>query len=99
MALLLAEGGLGAEGMPALDACLQLAADARRLITGEDVVVDAVPAEPSATAAPPLDEIAGSIAHLPADIGRILRVPSAMAWRLDDLAYCHGRHRPAQARP
>ena len=99
MALLLAEGGFAAEAMPALDACLQLAANARRLMTGEDVVGEAVIAEPSAAAARPLDEIAGSIAHLLADIGRNLGVPSAMAWRLDDLAYCHGRHRPAQARP
>ena len=38
MALLLAEGGFAAEAMPALDACLQLAANARRLMTGEDVV-------------------------------------------------------------
>ena len=36
MALLLAEGGFAAEAMPALDACLQLAADARRLMTGEE---------------------------------------------------------------
>jgi hypothetical protein len=73
MALLLAEGGFAAEAMPALDACLQLAADARRLMTGEDVVVgEAAIAEPPAAAARPLDEVAGSIAHLLADIGRSL---------------------------
>ena len=72
MALLLAEGGFAAEAMPALDACLQLAADARRLMTGEDVVGEAAIAEPSAAAARPLDEVAGSIANLLADIGRSL---------------------------
>ena len=72
MALLLAEGGFAAEAMPALDACLQLAANARRLMTGEDVVGEAAIAEPPAAAARPLDEVAGSIAHLLADIGRSL---------------------------
>ena len=72
MALLLAEGGFAAEAMPALDACLQLAADARRLMTGEDVVGEAAIAEPSAAATRPLDEVAGSIANLLADIGRSL---------------------------
>ena len=79
MALLLAEGGFAAEAMPALDACLQLAADARRLMTGEDVVGDAAIAEPPATTTRPLDEVAGSIAHLLADIGRSLHAVGAVA--------------------
>ena len=79
MALLLAEGGFAAEAMPALDACLQLAADARRLMTGEEVVGDAAIAEPPAAAARPLDEVAGSIANLLADIGRSLHAVGAVA--------------------
>ena len=79
MALLLAEGGFAAEAMPALDACLQLAADARRLMTGEEPVGDATIAEPPVTTTRPLDEVAGSIAHLLADIGRSLHAVGAVA--------------------
>ena len=78
MALLLAEGGFAAEAMPALDACLQLA-DARRLMTGEEPVGDATIAEPPVTTTRPLDEVAGSIAHLLADIGRSLHAVGAVA--------------------
>jgi hypothetical protein len=79
MALLLAEGGFAAEAMPALDACLQLAANARRLMTGEDVVGEAAIVEPPAVAAQPLDEVAGSIARVLADIGRSLGAAVAAA--------------------
>ena len=80
MALLLAEGGFAAEAMPALDACLQLAANARRLMTGEDVVGgEAAIVEPPAVAAQPLDEVAGSIARVLADIGRSLGAAAAAA--------------------
>lgn len=65
--------------MPALDECLELAASARRLMTGEDAVGDAAMAEPPAAGAPPLDDIAGSIARLLADIGRSLRPAAAAA--------------------
>ncbi|HME20890.1 MAG TPA: DEAD/DEAH box helicase [Acetobacteraceae bacterium] len=73
MALLLAEGGFAAEAMPALDQCLELAANARRLMTGDEPVEDADIAEPPAASALPIDEVAGSIARLLADIGRTLR--------------------------
>ena len=80
MALLLAEGGFAAEAMPALDACLQLAANARRLMTGEDVVGgEAAIVEPPAVAAQPLDQVAGSIARVLADIGRSLGAAAAAA--------------------
>jgi hypothetical protein len=73
MALLLAEGGFAAEAMPALDECLELAASARRMMMGDGSVEDAAIPESPATAARPLDEIAGSIASVLADIGRSLR--------------------------
>ncbi len=73
MALLLAEGGFAAEAMPALDQCLELAANARRLMTGEEPAGDVDLPEPPAAVARPLDEVAGSIARLLADIGRSLQ--------------------------
>jgi hypothetical protein len=79
MAMLLAEGGFAAEAMPALDECLELAASARRLMAGEAPVGDAADAEPPAAPARPLDEIAGSIAQLLADISRNLRPVAAAA--------------------
>jgi hypothetical protein len=63
--------------MPALDQCLEFAANARRLMAGEEPAGDADLAEPPATAAPPLDEVAGSIARLLADIGRSLQPTAA----------------------
>ncbi len=78
MALLLAEGGFMAEAMPALEACLELAANARRLMAGDDPEAAATTAEPAVPAAPALGEIAGSMARLLADIGRSLG-PAASA--------------------
>jgi hypothetical protein len=62
MALLLAEGGFTAEAMPALDQCLALAADARRLIAGDVETDPTVAAEPPAPQS--LDDIAGTIGRL-----------------------------------
>ncbi len=77
MALLLAEGGFAAEAMPALDECLALAANARRLMTGDAAEVDdQTVAETPASR--PLDEIAGSIARVLGDISRSMRLGAAV---------------------
>jgi superfamily II DNA or RNA helicase len=77
MALLLAEGGFAAEAVPALDECLALAADARKLITGQKVEDGSAASEEHTDTARPLDEIAGSIARLLADIGHSLHPAAA----------------------
>jgi hypothetical protein len=48
-------------------------------MTGEEPVGDATIAEPPVTTTRPLDEVAGSIAHLLADIGRSLHAVGAVA--------------------
>ena len=69
MAVLLAESGFGAEAVPALSQCMELAGNARRFMTGEAPPLTEAPVP---TTAPPLDEVAGSIARILADIGRSL---------------------------
>jgi superfamily II DNA or RNA helicase len=71
MALLLAEGGFAAEAMPALDECLELAANARSVMAGGPAVEASI-ATPNMGGAP-LDEITGAIARMIADIGRTLQ--------------------------
>jgi superfamily II DNA or RNA helicase len=70
MALLLAEGGFAAEAMPALDECLELAANARSLMGGGPALEASI-ATPN-KGAERLDEITGTIARMIADIGRTL---------------------------
>jgi hypothetical protein len=84
MALLLAQGGFAAEAMPSLNECLALAADARKLMTGDKPTGEADAPEPSAalTGAPvlrPLDEIAESIERLLGDVRRSLSAASIAA--------------------
>jgi len=73
MALLLAEGGFSTEAMPVLEQCLEFAANARKLMSGENPVEDGGIAEPPAAPTGENGQIAGSIAQLLADIGRTLR--------------------------
>jgi hypothetical protein len=84
MALLLAQGGFADEAMPALNDCLALAADARKLMIGEK------PADPAdvpehlvepreTTGLPPLDEIASTIQRVLGDVRRSLGATSLAA--------------------
>jgi hypothetical protein len=78
MALLLADGGFAAEALPVLDECLALAAKARKVMAGDDPLDEPVTAEVPEAPARSLDELAGSLTRVLADIGRSLR-PAAAA--------------------
>jgi hypothetical protein len=71
MALLLAQGGFAAEAMPALDECLALAAEARRLIASEAPAQPVVLAEPAGPMRP-AEEIAGAIESMLGEVRRSL---------------------------
>jgi hypothetical protein len=72
MALLLAQGGFAAEAMPALSECLTLAADARKLMAGEEASEPAAAAPVGAASLGAVDDIAGSIERVLGDVRRSL---------------------------
>jgi superfamily II DNA or RNA helicase len=85
MALVLAQGGFAAEAMPALNECLALAADARKMMAGDEPTPDGAnaPEPPSTPAGPtalrPLDDIASSIERMLGDVRRSLSAASIAA--------------------